>query len=196
MNHLHKPRREILKGASALMLTVGIASASILTSRKSFAQQSPTPSCGKQTPSQMEGPFFTPLSPERTSLLEPNMKAPRMKLVGQVVDTSCRPIPGALLDFWQCDDKGHYDNEGYRLRGHQHTNNKGEFFLETLIPGEYPGRTPHFHVKVRGKSRHVLTTQLYLPNHPRNRRDFLFDPKLLLSAQGSELRFQFVLSAI
>jgi protocatechuate 3,4-dioxygenase beta subunit len=119
-----------------------------------------------------------------------------MKLVGQVVDTSCRPIPGALLDFWQCDDKGHYDNEGYRLRGHQHTNNKGEFFLETLIPGEYPGRTPHFHVKVRGKSRHVLTTQLYLPNHPRNRRDFLFDPKLLLSAQGSELRFQFVLSAI
>jgi len=61
------------------------------------------------------------------------------------------------------------------------------------VPGEYPGRTPHFHVKVQGKSGRVLTTQLYLPNHPRNRRDFLFDPRLLLSSQGSELRFQFVL---
>jgi protocatechuate 3,4-dioxygenase beta subunit len=183
----------MLKGFSALLLSVGVASPAIFTSRKSFAQQAPTPSCGKQTPSQMEGPFFTPLSPERTSLITPDMKAARMKLVGQVLDASCRPIPGALLDFWQCDDKGHYDNEGYRLRGHQYTNNKGEFLLETLVPGEYPGRTPHFHVKVQGKGRHILTTQLYLPSHPRNQRDFLFDPRLLLSSQGSELRFQFVL---
>ena len=183
----------MLKGFSALMLTVGVASPSILTSRKSFAQQALTPSCGKQTPPQMEGPFFTPLSPERTSFITPEMKAARMRLVGQVVDASCRPIAGALLDFWQCDDKGHYDNEGYRLRGHQYTNNKGEFLLETLVPGEYPGRTPHFHVKVQGKSRRVLTTQLYLPNHPRNQRDFLFDPQLILSTRGSDMLFQFVL---
>ena len=26
---------------------------------------------------------------------------------------------GALLDFWQADAKGHYDNSGFRLRGHQ-----------------------------------------------------------------------------
>ena len=183
----------MLKGFSALMLAVGVASPAIFTSRKSFAQQALTPSCGKQTPPQMEGPFFTPLSPERTSLITPDMKAARMRLIGQVVDASCRPIAGALLDFWQCDDKGRYDNEGYRLRGHQYTNNKGEFLLETLVPGEYPGRTPHFHVKVQGKSGRVLTTQLYLPKHPRNRRDFLFDPQLILSTRGSDMLFQFVL---
>ena len=183
----------MLKGFSALMLTVGVASPAILTSRKSFAQQALTPSCGKQTPPQMEGPFFTPLSPERTSLITPDMKAARMRLIGQVVDASCRPIAGALLDFWQCDDKGRYDNEGYRLRGHQYTNNKGEFLLETLVPGEYQGRTPHFHVKVQGKSGRVLTTQLYLPKHPRNRRDFLFDPQLILGTRGSDMLFQFVL---
>ena len=175
----------MLKGLSALMLSVGVASPAILTSRKSFAQQALTPSCGKQTPSQMEGPFFTPLSPERTSLITPDMKAARIRLVGQVVDASCRPIPGVLLDFWQCDNKGHYDNEGYRLRGHQYTNNKGEFLLETLVPGEYPGRTPHFHVKVQGKSKGVLTTQLYLPNHPRNRRDFFLTPSSFL-ARGDQ----------
>ena len=38
-------------------------------------------------------------------------------------------------------------------------------------------------------------TQLYLPNHPRNTRDFLFDPRLALTSSGSELRFQFVLAS-
>jgi protocatechuate 3,4-dioxygenase beta subunit len=143
----------------------------------------------------MEGPFFTPLSPERARLIEPGMKAPRMRLTGQVVDSTCRPISGALLDFWQCDDRGQYDNQGYRLRGHQYANSKGEFMLETLVPGEYPSRTPHFHVKVQRRNGPVLTTQLYLPDHPRNARDFLFDPRLIIVSRGADFHFQFVLPA-
>ena len=188
-------RRQLVKGCSSLVLCVGLVSPSILTSRKAFAQQRPTtPGCGEQTPPQMEGPFFTPLSPERTSLIEPGMKAERMRLIGEVVDTSCRPLAGALLDFWQCDDQGRYDNEGYRLRGHQYTNAKGQFLLETLVPGEYPGRTPHLHVRVQGPKGRPLTTQLYLPSHPRNQRDFLFDPRLIVKAQGPNMHFQFVIT--
>ena len=67
-----------------------------------------------------------------------------MRIVGQVVDAACRPISGALLDFWQSDDRGRYDNQGYLLRGHQYANAKGEFRLDTLVPGEYPGRTRTF----------------------------------------------------
>ncbi|MGA0955696.1 MAG: intradiol ring-cleavage dioxygenase, partial [Burkholderiaceae bacterium] len=63
-----------------------------------------------------------------------------------------------------------------------------------LVPGEYPGRTPHLHVKVQGKGRRVLTTQLYLPSHPRNERDFLFDPRLIVNTQGPNMHFQFVLT--
>jgi protocatechuate 3,4-dioxygenase beta subunit/bacterioferritin-associated ferredoxin len=188
-------RRQSLLALGGLALSIGMSSASLLTTRKASAQQAATPPCGKQTPQQMEGPFFTPLSPERTNLIEPGMRAPSLRIVGRVVDLNCRPLHGALLDFWQTDDLGRYDNKGYLLRGHQYSNAKGEFRLDTLIPGEYPGRTPHFHVKVQHKSGPVLTTQLYLPSHPRNTRDFLFDPKLVLSSRGSELQFQFVLAS-
>jgi len=190
-----KSRRQSLAALGGMALYVGMSSASILTSRKALAQQAGTPACGKPTLSQMEGPFFTPLSPERTNLIEPGMKAPSMRIVGKVVDASCRPISGALLDFWQCDDRGRYDNQAYLLRGHQYSNARGEFRLDTLVPGEYPGRTPHFHVKVQRRNGPVLTTQLYLPNHPRNARDFLFDPSLVLGSRGSEFQFQFVLGA-
>ena len=186
-------RRNILQRYGRLAISFGLIAPAIVTSRKSLAQQSANHLCGKQTPPQMQGPFFTPLSPERTNLVEPKMKSPRMRLTGLVVDTACRPISGALLDFWQCDERGQYDTKGFGLRGHQYANSKGEFFLETVIPGSYPGRTPHLHVKVQRKGGQVLTTQLYLPNHAGNAQDFLFDPRLSLVPQGQDFYWQFVL---
>jgi protocatechuate 3,4-dioxygenase beta subunit len=186
-------RRHILQRYGRLAVSFGLFAPAILTSRKSLAQQSAHHLCGKQTPAQMQGPFFKPLSPERMNLVEPKMKAPRMRITGLVVDTSCKPISGALLDFWQCDEKGQYDTNGFSLRGHQNANSKGEFFLETLIPGSYPGRTPHLHVKVQRKGGQVLTTQLYLPNQAANAQDFLFDPSLSLVSKGSDFHWQFVL---
>ena len=186
-------RRHVLQRYGRLAISFGLIAPAIVTSRKSLAQQSSNPLCEKQTPPQMQGPFYLPLSPERVSLVEPKMKSPRMRVTGRVVDTACRPIPGAILDFWQCDERGQYDTKGFSLRGHQFANSKGEFFLETVIPGSYPGRTPHLHVKVQRKGGQVLTTQLYLPNHPGNAQDFLFDPRLSLVSQGQDFHWQFVL---
>jgi len=191
----HFRRRTLLKASIAYLFQAALVAPWVITTKKSLAQtMRPTPGCGPQTRPQMEGPFFTPLSPERTSLIESGMSAPRMVLAGQVVDLSCKPVAGALLDFWQCDDRGHYDNQEYRLRGHQYTNRQGEFRLTTLVPGEYPGRTPHIHVKVQRESGPVLTTQLYLPDHSRNARDFLFQPSLSMARRGSDLHFVFVVA--
>ncbi|HMO54725.1 MAG TPA: hypothetical protein PJ994_09490, partial [Tepidiformaceae bacterium] len=127
----------------------------------------PTPECtdddDEPTVAQTEGPYFTPNSPERTSLLETGMSGTRLLLTGQVVSTSCAPVANALIDFWQCDDSGEYDNAGYRLRGHQFTDGNGAYMLETVVPGLYPGRTRHIHVKVQAPNERVLTTQLYFP---------------------------------
>jgi len=128
----------------------------------------------------MEGPFFKPRSPRRTSLLDAGVRGTRCVVSGLVLSTSCQPVEGALLDFWQCDDAGNYDNTGYRLRGHQFTDSVGRYRLETIVPGLYPGRTRHIHVKVQAPGRPVLTTQLYFPNEPSNRDDFLFRPELVL----------------
>jgi len=186
-------RRNILLRYGRLAISFGMFAPAIVTSRKSLAQQSANHFCGKQTPSQMQGPFYIPLSPERINLIEPKMKSSSMRLAGLVVDTACRPISGAMLDFWQCDERGQYDTKGFSLRGHQYSNSKGEFFLETVIPGSYPGRTPHLHVKVQRKGGQVLTTQLYLPNHAGNAQDFLFDPRLSLLQQGQDFYWEFVL---
>ena len=162
---------------------------------------SPTPQCGDDdddpTPAQTEGPFFTPRSPQRTSLLESGIKGTTLTVTGMVVTRGCRPVAGALVDFWQADDDGEYDNRGYRLRGHQFTDAQGRYRLETVVPGLYPGRTRHIHVKVQAPGKSILTTQLYFPGESRNARDGIFHPELVMKmAAASDRRaglFNFVL---
>jgi protocatechuate 3,4-dioxygenase beta subunit len=163
----------------------------------------PTPACddgGDPTPAQTEGPYFTPNSPERASLLEAGLPGQRLVIAGTVLATDCRPVDRALLDFWQADDAGEYDNQGYRLRGHQFSDAKGGWRLETVVPGIYTGRTRHIHVKVQAPNRPVLTTQLYFPGEPGNAGDGIFQQELLLAdvrdAGGSRrASFTFVLDA-
>jgi hypothetical protein len=71
------------------------------------------------TPALTEGPYFKAGSPERTSLLETGMPGIKLVLTGNVLTPDCQPIAGALLEFWQADTNGQYDNSGYTLRGHQ-----------------------------------------------------------------------------
>jgi protocatechuate 3,4-dioxygenase beta subunit len=102
-------------------------------------------------------------------------------LTGYVVSTSCQPIAGAKLDFWQADGKGNYDNSGYTLRGWQLTDANGAYRLETVIPGLYPGRTEHIHVKVQVPGGPVLTTQLFFPGVASNAGDSIFNQALLIT---------------
>ena len=148
----------------------------------------PTPACVDTddiTPPQTAGPFYKPRSPERKSLLEPGIQGTRIVLEGNVRSTKCKPVHGALVDFWQADGSGVYDNAGYRLRGHQFADGAGRYRLETVLPGVYPGRTRHFHVRVQAPNRPALTTQLYFPGEPENKRDFIFNPKLVIALRGS-----------
>src|SRR5881227_1113179 len=142
--------------------------------------------CSSQpTPAQTEGPYFKAGSPMRTSLVEPGMAGTRLALSGRMLSRDCRPIAGARLDFWQADASGTYDNSGYRLRGNQTTGVDGRYVLETIVPGEYPGRTEHIHVKVQRAGVGTLTTQLYFPGVSRNQQDAIFDPRLLLTVKTS-----------
>ena len=71
--------------------------------------------------------------------------------------------------------------------------------FETIVPGKYPGRTRHYHVKVQAPGRNILTTQLYFPGEPGNEGDRIFDPALLLDiplGRGPNLaRYDFVLDS-
>lgn len=162
----------------------------------------PTPPCGddddEPTIAQTEGPYYTPNTPERTSFWEEGTIGTRLVVSGRVLMTDCVPVAAALLDFWHADDGGEYDNVGYKFRGHQFTDANGNYTLETIMPGLYPGRTRHIHVKVQGPNMPVLTTQLYFPDEPQNASDGIFHPDLVMtlqdSADGKTGAFDFVLA--
>jgi protocatechuate 3,4-dioxygenase beta subunit len=185
-----------------VLATGAFAAGSLLTLDASLAQAplNPTPEChdgDAPTLRQTEGPFFKPSSPERVELIEPGMGGQPIELVGFVLTRACKPVEGALIDFWQADHKGEYDNAGFRLRGHQFTDADGRFRLRTIVPGVYEGRTRHIHVKAQPKGGRILTTQLYFPGEPENRRDGLFRKELLMRTAKNEGwlagRFDFVL---
>jgi protocatechuate 3,4-dioxygenase beta subunit len=190
-------------GAGASSSTAAATATTGRTSAEAAAEAGvlqATPACDDgddPTPEQTEGPFYTPDTPRRSNLVIAGVSGAPMLLTGDVVDTRCRPIRGALLDFWQADARGQYDNQGYRLRGHQFADARGRFGLRTIVPGLYPGRTRHIHVKVQRPHGQVLTTQLYFPGEPRNRTDNIFAQALLMDIRrtGAARRatFRFVL---
>jgi protocatechuate 3,4-dioxygenase beta subunit len=196
--HAWQTRRAFLREAVALPGTFLILSTSKAIAWQRVVQT--TPACADDddvTPSETTGPFYKPNSPQRTSLREPDIPGTPMVVRGVVLSATCTPIAHALLDFWHADDQGKYDNTGYRLRGHQFTDDAGRYTLETIMPGLYPGRTRHFHVRVQALNQPILTTQLYFPGEPDNRRDWIFKPALLMKVQGTDAgkvaAFNFVL---
>jgi len=186
----------------SILATGALAASGFFTLDAALAQAplAPTPECHDDdaaTVRQTEGPFFKPSSPERADLIEPGMAGQPIELAGFVLTRACRPVPNALVDLWQADAKGDYDNSGFRLRGHVRADAEGRYRLRTIVPGAYEGRTRHFHVKVAPPAGRLLTTQLYFPGEPKNAKDGLFRKELLIrtakNAGSLAGRFDFVL---
>ena len=68
----------------------------------------------RATVRQTEGPFFKPSSPERRNLLDGASAS--LIVAGRVLGKDCKPLAGALLDFWHADEHGEYDDTGFRTR--------------------------------------------------------------------------------
>jgi protocatechuate 3,4-dioxygenase beta subunit len=161
----------------------------------------PTPECADDddvTPAQTEGPYFKASSPERTNI-RGSASGTKLLLTGTVVTTDCKPVARALVDFWQADGAGAYDNTTFNFRGHQFTDAQGRYRLEAVVPGLYPGRTRHIHVKVQPSGGRVLTTQLYFPGEARNASDGIYRKELEVAmtdaADGRNATFQFVVNS-
>ena len=145
-----------------------------------------------------EGPYYTEGAPERATISDESTAGIPLTVTGTVFDASCAPVPGVLLDFWQADGNGVYDNAGYALRGKQTTDAEGRYALTTVVPGLYPGRTEHIHVKLTAPGRPSVTTQLFFPGAAQNDEDGIFVPSMLVtvldeSPSAMTASFDFVL---
>jgi protocatechuate 3,4-dioxygenase beta subunit len=191
-----KTRAALLAAGLMVSMLVTLASNS---AGAQAAQTSQAASCsGTVTPSLTEGPYYKAGSPERTSLVTASMPGTKITITGYVYDKNCQPVVNAWLDFWQADANGAYDNSGYILRGHQFTDSSGRYTLTTVVPGEYPGRTVHIHVKVKAPDGPTLTSQLFFPGVARNASDSIYNQALLVNVQdtasGKTGTFNFVLN--
>jgi protocatechuate 3,4-dioxygenase beta subunit len=156
------------------------------------------------------GPYYRPDAPFQDDLTDPNMAGVRVTVQGSVSDENCEPIAGALIDLWQADHDGGYDNDGnddpapniFVLRGRLHSGSDGQFSFLTIVPGHYLNgpqyRPAHIHVRVSAPGFTLLTTQLYFKGDPYNDIDPYIKPSLIMDVTdvGSEKQatFDFVLA--
>ena len=160
----------------------------------------PTPACGHDgpTPRQTAGPYYKPASPQRRDLRGAVTRGEPIDLAGHVVDTYCRPLADVIVEIWHADQAGNYDNRGFQLRAWQRSDAAGRWAFDTIIPQFYSVRTAHYHFRLQRPDGRALVTQLYFPDHPRNKADRIFDPRLTMRmGKAGERRtgsFDFALS--
>ena len=141
------------------------------------------------TPQQAEGPFYPGQKPDGPSndlyhgSTGRTAEGTPMALSGHVMDSTGAPLPGAMVEIWQCDNRAIYRHPRAARQGSEDPNFSGygevragvdgAYRFVTIVPVSYPGRPPHIHAKIKRDHRELLTTQLYVPNHPDNDADGL-----------------------
>ncbi len=108
----------------------------------------------------------------------------RIIVYGHLLDESARPVPGALIEFWQANAGGRYRHvkDGYNAPldpnfggcGRTITAEDGSFSFRTVKPGPYPWpngandwRPAHIHFSVFGHGfAQRLITQMYFEGDP------------------------------
>jgi protocatechuate 3,4-dioxygenase beta subunit len=105
------------------------------------------------TPRDEIGPFYHPNAPLRSRigsgyLLEGTIRSA----------ATCRPIPGARVEFWQAGPDGQY-SDAYRAT--VITDSRGRYRLETSFPPPYARRPAHIHILVDMRGYAGLITQHY-----------------------------------
>ena len=158
-----------------------------------------------RTPWQGEGPFYPDRIPVDTdndlvkngdTSVEAGGKI--LILNGMLVNLDFQPIMGVSIEIWQTDKNGVYLHSGSFARkiidkkfqgfGRTKTDRNGHFFFRTIVPTEYPGRTPHIHMKLWREGKNILTTQLYILDHPHNKNDFLFQRMSLVEQRNNSMK--------
>ena len=155
---MHPTRRQLMQfGLGGLMLL----------SWPRFGQADNARTC-RLSPEQTAGPFYLEDALLRQDITDGKPGTP-LRLQFEVLELDgCSPLDDAALEIWHCDAEGAYSGVGANdtsrfLRGVQITDDAGLAEFRSILPGYYPGRTNHVHLKVHLGERDIHTGQLYFP---------------------------------
>jgi len=152
----------------------------------------------KPTEDNILGPYYREGAPFRAKITPPLTKGTTLLIRGRVwgFDTK-KPLANAVLDIWQADADGRYDNDDpqkppakgvYANRARVLTDETGCYEYETIHPGPYQigenaWRPAHIHYLVRKAGYANLITQLYFKGDRHNAKDEFIKESLVIALQ-------------
>ena len=135
------------------------------------------------------GPFYKEGAPWRAKLCGADEPGEPLVVTGRVTGAdTCAPLKGAVVDVWQADSAGRYDNERFHLRGRVRADDEGLYSFETVLPGNYSdgglARARHIHYIITAPGYAPLVTECYFEGDPRNRTDPIVRNSLVIPLAG------------
>lgn len=141
------------------------------------------------------GPFHRPGAPFRAKITPPLEPGDVLLISGRVWGFDTRkPLVNAVLDVWQANAKGRYDNDDpknppardvFKNRARLLTDENGYYEYETIRPGAYKigpesWRPSHIHYLVRARGYKQLITQMYFKGDAHNDKDEFIKASLII----------------
>ena len=86
-----------------------------------------------------------------------------IEITGRVAQRDGKPLDNAVLEIWQADAQGRFDNPEFLGWGRAATDASGVFLFTTIKPGASPGRAPHinFLILYSGLMRQLQTVMFF-----------------------------------
>lgn len=159
------------------------------------------------TPNTVTGPFYRPDAPDlrNGATISRDGKGTPLEVAGRILDLDGTPVPDALVEVWQANARGKYENQApdhqpeHNLRGRFRSDAQGRFAFRSVMPGGYAlpsdgpvgrligdlglclDRPAHIHFRVSAEGFETLTTHIFDRADPAIGRDAIFGvrPELL-----------------
>ncbi len=157
---------------------------------------------GGATESTIFGPFYREGASELPmgATISKDGRGDPVVVTGRVLSTAGTPIPGALLDVWETDENGLYEQQDPRqpemnLRGKFRTDREGRYCFVGIKPvsyaipddgpvgqllrtlGRHPFRPAHIHLLISADGFAPVTTHLFVKGDPYLDSDAVFGTK-------------------
>jgi protocatechuate 3,4-dioxygenase alpha subunit len=110
------------------------------------------------------GPFFPREFAEGANDLTAGMKGGGIiEVSGRVTQLDGKALDNVILEIWQADSAGRFDNPGFLGWGRAATDGQGVYRFKTIKPGAYGARAPHinFLILYSGLMRQLQTVMFF-----------------------------------
>lgn len=150
----------------------------------------------------VEGPLLIEGAPERElgAKIGEDPEGDPLFVYNRVLNQKGEPVPGAVIDVWQPNHEGFYfvqreEIPEWNFYAKFKSNDKGEFYFQTVVPGNYPvpdtgptgkmlkalgrhnERPAHIHYRIQAEGYPTYITMAYMADSPYIDSDTIFSVK-------------------